>query len=271
MGASPCASPFASSALPGVTTRRVRATSTRLRESNVGANAASKAGSPAPKPPYGDSTPSQHQEQHDDGSGIENCAHPAPQFVAASALANLDREPPADVLNLSTTVETRGKACPRGPSQTASNQEEHPSLVPMRTAILLQQLMNDSGMNAGSSFMAGFALGAQQAHTKALEQVQTSGALKMSLLAAHHELRRVQNRIRKIELENAYSTGHVTFSLKSLDHRLAAAERSSTLQDRALDRALMRLDSLGRAQRRAHSLSVIGCFGIVSWAGCTRC
>ena len=241
------ASPFASRALPGVTTRRVRVTSTLLRESNVGANTASKAGSPAPQPPHGDSAPSQHQEQHDDGSGIEKCAHLVPRFVVASALTDCD--PPADVLNLSKAVETQGKASPRRPSQTASNQEEHPSLVPMRNAIVLQQLMNDSGMNAGSSFMAGFALGAQQAHTKALEQVQTSGALKMSLLAAHHELRRVQNRIRKIELDNAYSTGHVTCSLKSLDHRLAAAERSSTLQDRSLDRALMRLDSLGRAQR----------------------
>ena len=108
-------------------------------------------------------------------------------------------------------------------------------------------------------FLAGYALGMQEAHLQALGAVKRTGAVEMGLLVCQQEQRRLQARTRAVELALACGAGRFTTQLEALEKRSAAAERARSADQRALDRALARIEQLEARTLWATAARVVGC------------
>jgi hypothetical protein len=131
------------------------------------------------------------------------------------------------------------------PKALAENLIDHEEGARWASPFALKQNQHDAnGIVGNPNFMAGYALGMQQAHGQALEHVKKTGALEMSVLTCQQELRRIERRERILELTFACGVGRVGSSLDSLRQRLVDVEEKAATEHDTLHRTMMRLEAL---------------------------
>ena len=108
-------------------------------------------------------------------------------------------------------------------------------------------------------FLVGYALGMQQVHLQALGAVKRTGAVEMGLLVCQQEQRHLQARTRAVELALACGAGRFTTQLQALEKRSAAAERARSADQRALDRAVARIEQLEARTLWVTAVRVLRC------------
>ena len=109
---------------------------------------------------------------------------------------------------------------------------------------MLHQKLSAESALGNPDFMAGYALGMQQAHQQALGHVKKTGAIEASVLLCQREQMSLQQRAQRTELAIACGAGRFSSSIDSLTQRIASAERSADADRRALERCTLRLETL---------------------------
>jgi len=144
-----------------------------------------------------------------------------------------------------TTRALREKRPPRFPRPECARGGRDPQLLdPSSPQGTLAAAASVLRTDESADFMAGYAMGMQQAHLQALGYVKRTGALEMGLLVCQQEQRRAQSRARAVELALACGAGRLTTALEALEKSFTAAESARHEAQRALDRAVMRIESL---------------------------
>ena len=147
------------------------------------------------------------------------CTNKEPHALSAKSRAF--REIPSVRVDPSSNSATR-IATLAVSEQNSSGENQAPVVMPL-IALLQEQMSTESALG-NPDFMAGYALGMQQAHHQALNHVKKAGAMEMKLQVCQEEQRGLQQRARKTELTLAYSAGRFSSSIESLAKRLSSLE-----------------------------------------------